>query len=139
MDQLLKQQLVHKIDFNSRLDESGTSKSLILISSIIAGLLVMLLAFIIGIVCIIVRMKRKCSNYDSNNPLALTHNFLKSGHRSATILSTKKFKSNRKKSDKKLKFEFEKIRKQMDQLEVNVRTKCAHLFQQLHQDYVNDF
>jgi len=138
---LLKQQSVLQTSIFTGLDESSTSRNLMLISSIIAGLMVMLIIFIIGIITLILKMKRKSKQFETNQhnslALSLTHNFLKPGNRSA-ILSSKRFKPNRKKSEKKLRFEFEKIRRQMDHLEVNVRAKCAHLFQQLHQDYVNE-
>jgi hypothetical protein len=134
----LKQQQQQSI-IQTSLDESTISRNLILISSIIAGLLVLLIIFIIGIVTVILKTKHKYSNnkYDTTG-LSLTHNFLRSGHKSASFSKSKRTNNNSTKSEKKLKLEFERIKKQMEQLEMNARTTCAHLFQQLHQDYVNE-
>lgn len=122
---------------------SLTTKNLLLVASIIATLLVMLILFTVVLSTVILKMKRKCKKYESNTNSNV--NTLSSFSGLDTNLSKKLLKRGKqslmgsgKKSEKQLKIEFEQIQQQIDMLELNIRPKCAQLYQQLHNDYLNE-
>lgn len=111
------------------LSSNTTTKNLLLISSIIATLLVMLILITVILSTFILKMKRKCSKFDSNS---------NADNLSKKLLLRGKHTLIGKKSDKQLKQEFELIQQQIDLLELNIRPQCAQLYQQLHNDYLNE-
>ena len=124
----------------------GSSKNLLLISAVISALLIMLIVFTVILVTVILKMKLK-NNLDDTSSTSKEINsnlnslvLLKKPSQKVTLLAkgSMSCSTNSKKNEKQLKIEYERIKQQIDQLELQIRPKCTQLFQLLHQDYIND-
>ncbi len=151
-DLLKYSQLNSNAQLKQNSPESVPSRNLLLISAVISALLILLIVFTVVLVTIILKTKlnknnlsvknnsldgSKCLQNDLNS-LVMIRKSQKVSLLNKGALSLTNASHVRNKSEKQLKVEYEKIKQQIDQLELTVRPKCTQLFQLLHQDYIND-
>jgi len=88
---------------------AASARNLALIAGVVASLLVLLIVFTLVLVTVIGRLKRRCRLLSSSGV-----------------------------GSKQMRLRLDKCQQQIDQIELGVRCRCAQLFQQLHQDYLNE-
>lgn len=139
----------------SALGGNSGSRNLLIVSAVIGTMLVVLVVFTLVLISIVVRIKRRNRKSlvdrtnNNNNIMEQSMQRFGSGKSGtagvggarATIMMIGGGKANANKStrsEKHMRQEFEQIQKQVDALEMQIRGRCVHAYQQLHQDYVNE-
>jgi len=98
-----------KLPIQSAGMSAASARNLALIAGVVASLLVLLIVFTLVLVTVIGRLKRRCRLLSSSGV-----------------------------GSKQMRLRLDKCQQQIDQIELGVRCRCAQLFQQLHQDYLNE-